>query len=241
MDYEQFQDLNKIAEIFHTSDYDNCRASEITTEFSKLKTEIRNSSRNDKPSSKNEEKISSPDLHLKTFEDKDPAVNKSSETDEENFSIEEFQSSEDLRAAMAKVGQQSVAAEGSLSKTPQVVSWIRCDKPECQKWRKLDVDDVTSLSHEKWYCSQNPDPARNSCDFSEEDWSCDSADESMYANYKPGVVVLGKMPGYPWWPGIVEDDPDFDSFFYLHRRGKNIIKVKLHVFYKKLDPARPKN
>lgn len=37
-----------------------------------------------------------------------------------------------------------------------VEPWVQCDKPECQKWRKVDCDiDLTLNSDKKWYCWMN--------------------------------------------------------------------------------------
>ena len=29
-----------------------------------------------------------------------------------------------------------------------------------------------------------------------------------------GTVVWAKMIGYPWWPAILDNDPDYDSFYW---------------------------
>jgi hypothetical protein len=162
------------------------------------------------------------------------------EDDDEKFSIESFETAEELELAMQRRSLENADTAADIldpiigkSASKPVVSWIQCDRPECQKWRKVDMDDVSSLSQEKWYCSQNTDKKRNSCAVSEEEWTDESGDESIYASYKPGVIVLGKMPGYPWWPAIVEDDPDFDSYFYLQKskEGGKIVKISYHLTF----------
>ena len=49
------------------------------------------------------------------------------------------------------------------------------------------------------------DPLRNSCSCSQETIPDDETDldeiedQSVFTNYKPGAILLGKVPGYPWY------------------------------------------
>ena len=48
--------------------------------------------------------------------------------------------------------------------------WVCCDG--CGKWRALPgTTNMKRLEKRKWYCSMNPDPAHNSCEIAEEDYS----------------------------------------------------------------------
>lgn len=46
--------------------------------------------------------------------------------------------------------------------------------------------------HNDCACSQETIPEDSDTDFEELE------DQSIYAQYKPGAIMLGKMPGYPW-------------------------------------------
>lgn len=27
---------------------------------------------------------------------------------------------------------------------------------------------------------------------------------------------MAKLPGYPWWPAMIDDDPEFGKFYWLN-------------------------
>ncbi|XP_052214200.1 zinc finger CW-type PWWP domain protein 1-like isoform X2 [Dreissena polymorpha] len=91
-------------------------------------------------------------------------------------------------------------------------TWVQCCSSSCQKWRHLpEVNDPTCVP-ENWTCSMNTREEYNSCSKPEE-----SYDESnhIYTKVTEGSVVWAKMTGYPWWPAMVEIDPDAETYFSL--------------------------
>jgi len=34
--------------------------------------------------------------------------------------------------------------------------------------------------------------------------------------YTAGSVVWGRLAGYPWWPAMVDDDPDTEQYYWLN-------------------------
>ncbi|KFO36856.1 Zinc finger CW-type PWWP domain protein 1 [Fukomys damarensis] len=52
----------------------------------------------------------------------------------------------------------------------------------------------------------------NCCDIPEEAWTGPES-EVVYACYVPGSIVWAKQYGYPWWPGMIESDPDLGEYF----------------------------
>lgn len=32
--------------------------------------------------------------------------------------------------------------------------------------------------------------------------------------YTAGSVVWGKVSGYPWWPAMIDDDPEISCFYW---------------------------
>lgn len=33
--------------------------------------------------------------------------------------------------------------------------------------------------------------------------------------YHAGSIVYAKVKGYPWWPGMVQDNPEYLTYFIL--------------------------
>ncbi|XP_058037942.1 zinc finger CW-type PWWP domain protein 1 isoform X4 [Ahaetulla prasina] len=108
-------------------------------------------------------------------------------------------------------------------------AWVQCSYPSCEKWRRLSSDVDPSALPEDWSCSQNPDLQYNSCSVPEETWS-GSEDEVVYAIYFPGSIVWAKQYGYPWWPGIIEADPDIGEYFLFSSQADSL-PSKYHVTF----------
>ncbi|XP_035697462.1 zinc finger CW-type PWWP domain protein 1-like isoform X2 [Branchiostoma floridae] len=104
-------------------------------------------------------------------------------------------------------------------------TWVQCTADKCNKWRYLaDVTDPTTVP-DKWTCSMNPDEEYNSCEKTEADWS---KLEFVDTCYVEGSLVWAKMPGYPWWPGMVEEDPDDQAYYETDSKQK---PVRYHVVF----------
>ncbi|KAH0928565.1 hypothetical protein BRARA_D00466 [Brassica rapa] len=61
--------------------------------------------------------------------------------------------------------------------------WVQCDA--CSKWRRI-VDDGVSVTGSAWFCSNNADPAYQSCKDPEQLW-----DRSQPINYLQGFYTKG--------------------------------------------------
>ncbi|XP_063305872.1 zinc finger CW-type PWWP domain protein 1 [Pelobates fuscus] len=86
-----------------------------------------------------------------------------------------------------------------------------------------------SLLADDWSCKQNIDPLYNSCAISEETWlDCDH--DTVYALFIPGSIVWAKQHGYPWWPAIVDYDPDIAEYF-LFENSADQFPSKYHVAF----------
>ncbi|KAH6934433.1 hypothetical protein HPB50_024222 [Hyalomma asiaticum] len=109
-------------------------------------------------------------------------------------------------------------------------TWVQCDQPDCNKWRYLaDVIDPSELP-DKWYCSMNSDPKRNSCNAEEES---PPEDELLDAKYFVGSIVWAKVNTYPWWPAMIDDDPDLGVYEWRdHDHG-----LPIPGYYRKLFDA----
>ncbi|XP_023030201.1 uncharacterized protein [Leptinotarsa decemlineata] len=85
----------------------------------------------------------------------------------------------------------------------------------CDKARYLpDVTDPLDLP-DKWYCSMNPDEKHNNCNSPEEVY--EEEEYLVEKLYNAGSIVWAKIGSYPWWPAMVEDDPDFETYFWLEK------------------------
>ncbi|XP_062871452.1 zinc finger CW-type PWWP domain protein 1-like [Trichomycterus rosablanca] len=114
----------------------------------------------------------------------------------------------------------------------QYVSWVQCSIAECAKWRKLSEDVDPSVLPDEWTCQQNTDPGFRSCRVPEE--KC-SLSEEIFCNLVPGSLVWARQIGYPWWPAIVERDPDTDNYLEFLKKS-DVIPCKYHVTFLG-DPA----
>ncbi|KAM9111644.1 zinc finger CW-type PWWP domain protein 1 isoform 2-T2 [Pangshura tecta] len=127
------------------------------------------------------------------------------------------------------IADQEETEEGGESTFNQCVAWVQCSSPSCEKWRRLSSDTDPSVLPEDWTCSQNTDPQYKSCDVPEETWS-GSENEVVYATYVPGSIIWAKQFGYPWWPAMVECDPDIGEYFLFSSRLDSL-PSKYHVTF----------
>ncbi|XP_053378507.1 uncharacterized protein LOC123526477 [Mercenaria mercenaria] len=106
-------------------------------------------------------------------------------------------------------------------------TWVQCCNCTCMKWRYLpDISDPT-LIPERWTCSMNLNKECNSCDKAEEVYD---ESEHIYTKFAEGSVVWAKMTGYPWWPAMVEIDPDAETFFSIDS-DDSMIPTHYHVVF----------
>ncbi|XP_074926478.1 zinc finger CW-type PWWP domain protein 1 isoform X4 [Chelonoidis abingdonii] len=124
---------------------------------------------------------------------------------------------------------QSVLQKSLQECMDQCVAWVQCSYPSCEKWRRLSSDTDPSVLPEDWTCSQNTDLQYKSCDVPEETWS-GSENEVVYATYVPGSIIWAKQFGYPWWPAMVECDPDIGEYFLFSSRLDSL-PSKYHVTF----------
>ncbi|XP_038202607.1 zinc finger CW-type PWWP domain protein 1 isoform X2 [Arvicola amphibius] len=111
----------------------------------------------------------------------------------------------------------------------QCLIWVQCSFPKCEKWRQLRGNIDPSVLPDNWSCDQNPDLNYNRCDIPEETWTgCES--DVAYASYIPGSIIWAKQHGYPWWPGMIEPDPDLGEYF-LFASHLDSLPSKYHVTY----------
>ncbi|XP_037566691.2 zinc finger CW-type PWWP domain protein 1-like [Dermacentor silvarum] len=105
-------------------------------------------------------------------------------------------------------------------------TWVQCDNLECNKWRYLaNVIDPSELP-EKWFCSMNSDPKHNTCEAEEDDLP---DDDLLETKYFVGSLVWAKVNTYPWWPAMIDDDPDLGV--YEWRESEHGLPTSYHVTF----------
>lgn len=64
----------------------------------------------------------------------------------------------------------------------------------------------------------NPDGKHNDCSDPEE---APGEDEEFLINnlYNAGSIVWARVEGFPWWPAMIEDDPDLEQYFWLEEKS----------------------
>ncbi|XP_059498661.1 zinc finger CW-type PWWP domain protein 1-like [Stegostoma tigrinum] len=67
------------------------------------------------------------------------------------------------------------------------------------------------------------------CDLPEEVWDGREID-IIYAELVPGSIVWAKQLGYPWWPGMVEHDPQTGKYF-MFTTDSDQFPSKYHITF----------
>ncbi|XP_056425930.1 zinc finger CW-type PWWP domain protein 1-like isoform X2 [Hyla sarda] len=115
--------------------------------------------------------------------------------------------------------------------TPSVpgkcLAWVQCANPPCMKWRRLHEQVDPWTLPEDWSCDQNPDGVYDRCDVAEE--SCYGV-RVIDAEYVPGSIVWVKQQGRPWWPAIVDYDPDTRQYVQV-AKSQDLFSSRYHVTF----------
>lgn len=48
--------------------------------------------------------------------------------------------------------------------------------------------------------------------------TAEEEEDLIETKFTAGSVVWARVVGYPFWPAMVEDDPDYDQFYWCHDR-----------------------
>ncbi|KAK6322948.1 hypothetical protein J4Q44_G00052870 [Coregonus suidteri] len=105
--------------------------------------------------------------------------------------------------------------------------WVQCSRSVCGKWRRVErYVDLAALPSD-WTCIHNTGPGL--CEAAEDSWSgqeCDVINSSLV----PGSLVWAQQSGYPWWPAMVERDPDTKTFCQFNKKT-DLYPCRYHVTY----------
>ncbi len=67
-----------------------------------------------------------------------------------------------------------------------------------------------------------PDASRRSCELPQEDFDDDDEDAFIECRFGIGSIVWARQTGFPWWPAVVDIDPDTDVFVWTHEDDDKI-------------------
>jgi hypothetical protein len=67
----------------------------------------------------------------------------------------------------------------------------------------------------------------NSCALPEKPPTPLEEEDLIHNVYTAGSIVWGRLAGFPWWPAIVDDDPDTEQYYWLN--GFSDIPVSMSV------------
>ncbi|XP_072943783.1 uncharacterized protein [Epargyreus clarus] len=113
--------------------------------------------------------------------------------------------------------------------------WVQCD--DCDSWRYLPRVLERHELPSKWFCWMNPDTTLATCSAPEVPICLHDEEDLIHSEYAAGSVVLARMPGFPWWPAMVDDCPDTEQYYWLD--GFSDIPTHYNVvFFDALDATR---
>ncbi|XP_038215289.1 zinc finger CW-type PWWP domain protein 1-like [Zerene cesonia] len=112
--------------------------------------------------------------------------------------------------------------------------WVQCDT--CNQWRYLPhILDSYELP-KKWYCKMNPDAKMANCSIPEIPIRLHDEEDLIHSEYAAGSLVLARLPGWPWWPAMVDDCPDTEQYYWLD--GFSDIPTHYNVVFFDTDATR---
>ncbi|CAH0555932.1 unnamed protein product [Brassicogethes aeneus] len=100
------------------------------------------------------------------------------------------------------------------------------NKPKKDKKRKRVMEITKSISIMETFddTSSSPSPKRKhiqETDPKEANKEPPYATTNIHSLYNAGSIVWARIDGFPWWPAMVDEDPDFKSYYWIEE-GINI-------------------
>ncbi|XP_055865201.1 putative autophagy-related protein 11 isoform X1 [Biomphalaria glabrata] len=131
------------------------------------------------------------------------------------------------KSCVQGLDSSSDSENGNCSEPEEKGTWVQCSNSECHKWRYLqDIEDPLHVP-EKWECKMNSDIEHNACDLPEVHYD---ESEHIFTKYTLGSIVWVKMDGYPWWPAMIDNDPDYQVYFEIPTED-SMIPSNFHVTF----------
>ncbi|GFT09435.1 zinc finger CW-type PWWP domain protein 1 [Nephila pilipes] len=148
----------------------------------------------------------------------------------------------ELKPHSAVVKKKKKAMEKKIKRTTRdrVKKWINEGEIEiygiliectyCFKWRIVFSYSEQKEVPDNWHCSMSIGKNGKKIKCS------DPAElfREVTISFRPGELVWAKHTNYPWWPGMVDMDPDIENFFEAYDNGE----IWYHVTFLDKNPTR---
>ena len=92
--------------------------------------------------------------------------------------------------------------------------YIQCCNKACKRWRQVKEFKDASEVPDYWVCSMNRDTLNRVCGKGGSHFS----GSGVNVKFPRGTLVWGKLKGYPWWPGMIDRNPDCDEFYWIDEK-----------------------
>ncbi|XP_046389886.1 uncharacterized protein LOC124158696 [Ischnura elegans] len=102
-----------------------------------------------------------------------------------------------------------------LHRKRNVGLWVQCTNQNCNKWRYLPSTRDPTEVPDNWKCFMNHDKKYGSCSAPEKGPTPVEEEDLIHNLYTAGSLVWGHLAGYPWWPAMVDDDPDVEQYYWI--------------------------
>ncbi|KAJ7983569.1 hypothetical protein DPEC_G00376500 [Dallia pectoralis] len=116
--------------------------------------------------------------------------------------------------------------DSSDSSMGEYDQWVQCSLSVCEKWRRVQGHVDLAVLPKDWTCSHSTGPGL--CEAVQESWSGNDGD--INSNLVPGSLVWAQQSGYPWWPAMIERDPDTRTFCQLNLKTDPNPVTHTHIY-----------
>jgi len=110
-------------------------------------------------------------------------------------------------------------------------TYVQCCQETCKKWRFLTEYEDPSLVPEYWECNMNKDKKANKCNSRQEGHQVEENEEYVNVVFTAGSLVWARVKGYPWWPAMVDYDPDCEEYYWIEEEESRVDPAWYHVVF----------
>ena len=142
-------------------------------------------------------------------------------------------SSSSRESTPTRSNSRSKQAKGKKKRVEEIKEYegiyVQCCKKSCKKWRLVTQYEDASNVPEYWICPMNRDRSNNVCGVGGNEFNADS--DKIDIKFSCGSLVWAKLKGFPWWPGMIDNCPDSDDYFWVDENISEYEPTWYHVVY----------
>lgn len=105
--------------------------------------------------------------------------------------------------------------------------YVQCCNKSCATWRQVKEYTDGAQVPDYWVCSMNRDAMNRVCGKGGNHFS----GTEVKIKYPRGTLVWGKLKGYPWWPGMIDYNPDSDEFFWIDEKISKTDPARYNIIF----------